>query len=422
MTTEVSAPTEQLSNEIPPVTAVSRECIECDTCKTANPSKWCSKCHTAFYCSQGCQRANWVEHKPYCIDIKTMRENCKQFSQGVAVDGSHEATPEGPCAICLSDAIDNPVVLPACKHAFCFACLQRWQREPLQSEYSPGRARGEASRCPLCRIETESVEKAATNRASLYASRAGASSIGEEEKRLAADKALKELAIVLENDPANPQALFTKVEIYLILCDGGLAADTCRFLLSAFEDGLSEGAEIERDLEDLEAATREGRHDEAEVMVERVQARMATAKRRPSKSVVWDVKLQLGAAQEMEEKWSEALETYRENAGTMFVDNTSATPVQHRKVVMGMSRCYYALGQYEMAITVGQAAIEMNRHFPEVHRPVALAQKDSGDLEGAIVTMKRAMIYETPWDGQNRKKAMCLLKELIQERKKKDEQ
>ena len=79
---------------------------------------------------------------------------------------------------------------------------------------------------------------------------------------------------------------------------------------------------------------------------------------------------------------------------------------------MGMSRCMYHLKNYEFAIQLGEAAIEMNRHFPQVHKYVALSQKASGDIEGAIRTMARAVNYETPWDEANRKVVLAMYEEM----------
>lgn len=39
----------------------------CVTCKTKlKKSRVCSKCMIICYCSTGCQRKDWVEHKKYC--------------------------------------------------------------------------------------------------------------------------------------------------------------------------------------------------------------------------------------------------------------------------------------------------------------------------------------------------------------------
>jgi len=53
-----------------------------------------------------------------------------------------------------------------------------------------------------------------------------------------------------------------------------------------------------------------------------------------------------------------------------------------------------------MAQNAGEAAVQMNRYFPGVHKYIALAQqKESGDLDAAIATMNRAVLYEAPGDA-----------------------
>ena len=44
----------------------------------------------------------------------------------------------------------------------------------------------------------------------------------------------------------------------------------------------------------------------------------------------------------------------------------------------------------------------MNRFFPNVHAFVAKAEAAQGDLDAAIRTMSRAVLYETPWDEANK--------------------
>ena len=79
---------------------------------------------------------------------------------------------------------------------------------------------------------------------------------------------------------------------------------------------------------------------------------------------------------------------------------------------MGLCRCFYELGDYERAQAAGSAALEMNRHFPGAHKYIALAQKESGDLDAAIVTMNRAVLYETPWSEENMAETKNLFEEL----------
>ena len=93
-------------------------------------------------------------------------------------------------------------------------------------------------------------------------------------------------------------------------------------------------------------------------------------------------------------------------------DQKSDIPPQWRQVWMGFSCCFYEMGVYDKAIHSGIAALEMNRHFPQAHKYVAMAQKASGNHALAINTMKNAVLYETPWDDKNIEKNRDLLREI----------
>jgi hypothetical protein len=108
--------------------------------------------------------------------------------------------------------------------------------------------------------------------------------------------------------------------------------------------------------------------------------------------------------------WEIAIELYKE---LLMRDQDSATPPQFRQVWMGLSRCFYEMGVYELAIHSGMAALEMNRHFPQAHKYVALAQRASGDYDAAIATMTRAVLYEAPWEDKNLESNRALLKQVV---------
>jgi hypothetical protein len=108
-------------------------------------------------------------------------------------------------------------------------------------------------------------------------------------------------------------------------------------------------------------------------------------------------------------QWETAIEHYKE---LLMRDLESATPPQWRQVWMGFSRCFYEMGVYDRAIDSGMLALEMNRHFPQAHKYIALSQKATGDYDAAIATMTRAVLYEAPWDDKNLELNKALLKQL----------
>ena len=94
-------------------------------------------------------------------------------------------------------------------------------------------------------------------------------------------------------------------------------------------------------------------------------------------------------------------------------DGENASPSEWRQVWMGMSRCFYELGDYEKAIHSGSAVVDhMNRYFPLAHKYIALSHLASGNRELAIKTMKQAVLYEAHYSDetiQANKELLCKL-------------
>ena len=100
----------------------------------------------------------------------------------------------------------------------------------------------------------------------------------------------------------------------------------------------------------------------------------------------------------------------------------SGTPVQVHWSVTGLvRRCTYETKVYNKVIAFSEWAIEMNWSFPGVYKYKALAEKATGNVDAAITTMNRAVLYETPWDSDNRLKALKLYDELLEEKQKQQE-
>ncbi|KAL3800692.1 hypothetical protein ACHAWO_013234 [Cyclotella atomus] len=98
--------------------------------------------------------------------------------------------------------------------------------------------------------------------------------------------------------------------------------------------------------------------------------------------------------------WLQAINLYQRGLmmGGYYGENLN--PTQCRMTFMGLGRCNYELHIYEKAIDVMQAAIEMNRGFPHVHKYVALSHEATGKHHLAIKTMKEAVLYEAPWSDE----------------------
>lgn len=91
----------------------------CATCKKSqsdlsNPLKSCAKCHSQFYCSRDCQKADWKTHKKVCASSQQNKPNAKtdfnampkpasDFFKGLADSNTLHGIPEKDAFVRLID-------------------------------------------------------------------------------------------------------------------------------------------------------------------------------------------------------------------------------------------------------------------------------------------------------------------------------
>jgi tetratricopeptide (TPR) repeat protein len=390
------------------IAAIPRDCIECDaSCGKSNPQKRCSRCQFVYYCSAECQKRHWSEHKPDCKAAKTIKLSMMGLTDDVPVSfPESSAAINTECCICLADEIDTPVVLENCRHAFCTTCLIEWQRVVPTSQ-----DRRETC-CPLCRSEASNVVDSMLEKARMYASRANRRGVTDEVKKRYREEALQEVEKVLSIDPPHLQAFFTKAEILRPLGDPGAAIEALNQMAELDDQRQSEVAHVEYLLQRAQAAETESDEeallDEAESLQKKSGNRLKGGEAR-----LFDLKLlQAEAYQDMQE-WEEAIKIY---ISILDVDGMVGSPVQYRKIFMGMSRCFFETSAYGKSIAAASTAIEMNPHFPGVYKYKALSQRALGELDEAVKTTTRAVFYEAPWDDVNKAEALKLYDEIATEK------
>jgi tetratricopeptide (TPR) repeat protein len=389
------------------IAAIPRDCIECDaSCGKSNPQKRCSRCQFVYYCSAECQKQHWSEHKHDCKAAKSIKLSMMGLTEDVPVSfPESSAAINTECCICLADEIDTPVVLENCRHAFCTACLIEWQRVVPTSQ-----DRRETC-CPICRSEASNVVDSMLEKARMYASRANRRGVTDELKKRYREEALQEVEKVLSIDPPHLQAFFTKAEILRPLGDPGAAIEALNQMAELDDQRQAEVAHVESLLQRAEAAETESDEeallDEAESLQKKSGNRLGGGEAR-----LFDLKLlQAEAYQDMQE-WEEAIKIY---ISILKVDGMVGSPVQYRQVFMGMSRCFFEISVYDKSIAAASTAIEMNPHFPGVYKYKALSQRALGELDEAVKTMTRAVLYEAPWDDVNKAEALKLYDEIATE-------
>lgn len=286
------------------------------------------------------------------------------------------------CGICLEDIDPMHRVGLSCGHAFCYACLKEYQ--------SKATLRGVATdvstvSCPYCRTQIEdNVDSVVIDRALLLISR----SIRQKNHEHAT-VAVQELEKVLDVEPNNIGALIVMADAHCALDKPDVAVTNYERVLEIDEDSFR----VAGSSADSPVKFRLGGHGPVRL---------------------FGVKLKLAEAHMQNRDWEAAKAVYISMLELM-VEPTIGTPPQQRQVFMGMARCAYHFQEYDRAVAASEAAIEMNRLFPDVRIYMFLAQRDSGVIESARATLHRAAIYEAPWDAEHQSKLKQLLEEFSKE-------
>jgi len=397
---------------------ISRECIECDAkdCTTRSPQYKCSRCHTVYYCSRACQSKHWKEHKPDCILIDNMRASIARMDESMPENTIPQFEKDMvECGICLQDAsLANPVILPTCQHVFCFLCIEKWKTH--QNFSRPD----QVLCCPFCRAEIPpdvkfvGVDDQLCERASSIVTKAERKVQGSEEQKVLCEEALNIVNGLLEKKESL-EYLYTKAKILLV---DGQHADEVMTLVEKIHQIDSEEKKKFQNLQykALDHLSDVDEDEDIGPMLERLSSERLgiidlKGNMRGMLPNIFDTRIMLATAMQQQKNWNGALEIYRDLY--VQINEQHATPPQQRQILMGVSHSLYEMGEYEPSIVLGTAVLDMNRHFPGVHKYIALSMRDSGDLDSAIDVMNRAVLYETPWDDKDRMKALDLYNELV---------
>lgn len=399
-----------------------RDCICCDyvECGKAAPPQRCSRCRVVYYCSRECQRKDWGQHRADCdLGQRVIEQSGLDMEQAVVVaDITATATDtyalanaeDRSCPICLTTEIERPITLKKCRHQFCYSCLRAWQQRDCGNS------------CPMCRSQTEDVEEGAMASARILAQRATTL----EKRNMASEQEIRDIRlngiqqvdnVLIDSPHPHLQAMGTKAEILIRLKDFTAALEVCDRII---EIDNERHAKMDRAIELLariDEADALGLMDEQACLeLDGIQAELQSkgfGKRMAGSRTSRHTEIHLMKAEGYEglERWEDAKEVYVCLLQLPdFYEKTS--PPGQRAVFMGFARCAYHIGLYDNSIAASQAALEMNKHFPNVHKYLALAQKAQGDLQTAVDTMNRAALYETPWDDDHREEVLQLYEQL----------
>lgn len=426
---------------------MSRECIQCDgpDCNTSNPQQRCSRCHTAYYCGKECQIKHWKkEHKQYCRPIETMKqlieddENSMNDFASQVQDASFIINDDTwtskavntECCICFTDPIINyPVVLKDCKHAFCRSCLIQWQQQQqqsfLQQQLFQQQQEEEDSsttkyhlQCPICRQHTDDIIENMITIARVQATRASQPNCKEEDKKQYLEQSLLNLNQALEHVSENPKLriFYFKAEVLIKLHQGQEAIECIETMLKINEERVKQHERKQHLMEQILTAQLQGNINLVQTLSDQLSEIEETSNledcfpKKDLKSYVACKILQANAYQSIQD-WPNAIKIYLDM--TQLIESPDQVEaIQMREIFMGLAKCCYLVKHYTKSIYATDAALEMNRHFPQVHKYKILSQAALSDYKGAVHTANQAVLYETPWDESNQQSNLNLYYEM----------
>ncbi|GAX23396.1 hypothetical protein FisN_15Lh116 [Fistulifera solaris] len=378
-----------------------RQYITCDAegCGETHPASRCSNCKMVYYCNRTCQRKDWKRHKPDCHGVDDMRKRCTgigDLSEIQEITGimPGESNTAETCGICLEEKMVNPMIFTKCQHAFCFACLVR-----LQSLGRGPHSTVNGTKCPYCRSEIPDLVKSSTSRISVMAARAGRRDLPEEEREACVAMAMEEIEKLYNAGDTDLMFFLIPMRARLLSLRGDhrAAIDVMQEALPEWIKMVEEGNSLR---ENLFGLTQMESLPEGRITLRNTD--------------LIEAYLQIAEYQERLEDWVAAKKTYQKIM-MEFNDVDDFTPPQQRKVFFGSSVCAYHLKNYEIAIDLGEAALQTNRAFPGVHKALALTHKAAGNIDKARQLAAQGVLYEAPWDDENKEETWQFWKEINEE-------
>jgi MYND finger/RING-type zinc-finger len=414
-----------------------RQFIACDSCGKENPSKRCSKCRCTFYCSVECQKEHWSKHKAGCRPILILGKQMNGAPNVADEELEQLESVNSCCSICLEEPIVNPIILKDCRHSFCLKCLMEWQKYQKNDDISVKK-----SSCPICRkaiaktVSEEALEKAMQyGAAGQFAENYYEPSLGsddfaivpkrfplfvDEKQQKCYDLAMNQIQQVLIHDPTDLAALCLKGQMFRFVHPG--EAIEAFEMLSEIDRKACENVDklraIRSHFQDPQYPTEEEQeqyisaHEEIAASGKGNLYQLGSGLFR-----LYEIKIWSAEAYESACKYDTAAYIYKGLLGEIYsFENSIFAQIDPRLIRMtlsGASRCCFALKDFERAKSLSKIALGMNRHFPGIHMLVAQAQWALGEHDDAVITMKRGILYETPWDVEYQERNIAFLERML---------
>jgi tetratricopeptide (TPR) repeat protein len=390
--------------------ALPKDCIRCDSCAKPNAKRRCAHCTAGFYCDRTCQKNHWKTHKAPCssaVHSKAEFLNPPLPRQVIAVSAHDIQACNTECPICLSDTMNDAIVIHACRHAFCMDCNTNWIR--------PSGAEFKVATCPLCRgpYQIADVATAIMVKArQLFVKANNSRNTKDNEKKIYYEEAheLVNAFIRAGDGPLTTpiEVLKFKADLLVKLGKFSEAERAVSYMIGRDIDGTSLQEQLKELTLVLEAA---GMRLDTKVfdrtfdyMQELQMDYFDQLYGESHPGIYCDLLLLLAECYEGMKEWQSALRYYV---------NASRGSDQSVQLWNGLARCYYKFGMFERCISICNKAIRLFRHESGCHQYKALSEQALGRRNESVNTMIQACVYEKPWDTEHVKKQLDLYDQMV---------
>jgi tetratricopeptide (TPR) repeat protein len=247
----------------------------------------------------------------------------------------------------------------------------------------------------------QDVREATFSKISMRLTRAERKDVLEEEQTDLWNLALAEIEKLrgLNDERVNIPTDLLHCEVLTQMGDFASAVELYQATYKLCEEAWNRSNRMNRLIDESEGQVGSDQEEDFDAVYEKLREMQKEGPQMKQSDFV-DVGIEMAHTQQKLGDWSGAITTFQTIFGK-FPEPDMMTPPQQRKIFMGISRSLFEVGTYDGAISVGEGAIEMNRHFPGVHKYVAASLKAKGDMESANQLLCRAALYEAPWDEEH---------------------
>lgn len=396
-----------------------RSCLECDGpgCCARDPAMRCSSCKCFYYCGKECQKKHWKSHKQYCLAIKDKIIAHANAANNRQPYSPHDQQPRQPpsevkainteCPICLEDPVVNPIILEGCHHAFCFACLDRYQSTHRSADASSnlqqmlrGGVQGQGplpqKQCPMCRAESEDVRETILNTVHWYGAQSCAPNIGRGQAQELRAKALAEADRLLAIGE-DMEDKMTRIYVKTVLAALSMKLQ----MLTLAVEECPPGERPQNTLDALREA--------ADSMSRYLGQAFSFAQQNPGRDLFPKDEsvpfyLEVAKAFGAHGSFQAACVTF-ENLFKLVVGVRGASYYNLRRIGVEAPKAYFMAGNYDRAIDVAKKIAE-ERDLTDgagFHKYLVLSLLKKDKREEARKYLERAIFCEASWDEEHHK-------------------